>query len=265
MDAYPNTTGAITIVMPALNEAAAVGVHVRRLLASPALGELPVRHVIVVDNGSTDDTAGAAREAGAEVVCEPRRGYGWACLAGVRAASERDVVLLMDADGSDDPAGAAEVAALVLNDAADLALGSRTRGRAERGALTPQQRAGNAIGVSLLRMLTGARLSDLGPQRAIRRERLLALDMCEMTYGWSTEMLIKALRAGYRVAEVPVDHHRRAGGVSKVSGTLRGTVGASWSILSTLARYVRWQPPVLVASEDGAEQAVALASNGGVR
>jgi hypothetical protein len=171
----------------------------------------------------------------------------------------------MDADGSDDPRGAAEVAALVLAGAADLALGSRTRGRAERGALTPQQRAGNAVGVSVLRLLTGAHLTDLGPQRAIRRERLLALDMREMTYGWSTEMLIKALRAGYRVAELQVDHHRRAGGVSKVSGTLRGTVGASWSILTSIARYARWQPPVGVALEDGAEQAVALASKGEAR
>src|SRR5262249_17034883 len=229
--------------MPARNEAGGVDGHVRRLLASPVLGERPVRRIIVVDNASTDDTAGAARAAGAEVVSEPRRGYGWACLTGVRAAAEGDVVLLMDADGSDDPRGAAQVAALVLTAAADLALGSRTRGRAERGALTPQQRAGNAVGVSLLRLLTGARLTDLGPQPAMRRGRLLALAMREMTYGWSTEMLIKALRAGYRVAEVPVDYHRRAGGVSKVSGTLRGTVGASWSILSTIARYARWQPP----------------------
>jgi glycosyltransferase involved in cell wall biosynthesis len=264
VDDYREAVEAITIVMPALNEAAAIGTHVRRLLASPALGALPVRRIIVVDNGSTDDTSGVARTAGAEVVREPRRGYGWACLAGVRAAPDSDVVLLMDADGCDDAVGAAEVAELVLTGTADLALGSRTRGHAERDALTPQQRAGNAVGVLLLRLLTGARLTDLGPLRAIRRERVLALDMREMTYGWSTEMVIKALRAGYRVVEAPVDYHRRAGGVSKVSGTLRGTVGASWSILSTIARYARWQPSAPPA-HDGAERADALASKGAAR
>jgi glycosyltransferase involved in cell wall biosynthesis len=233
----------ISIVLPALNEEAAVGPQVTALLAHAGLRQIGVRRVIVVDNGSSDRTAQVAAAAGAEVVREPRRGYGAACLAGVRATDPGDIVLLMDADGSDDPTGAAHVAALVVRGAADLALGSRVRGHVERGALTPQQRAGNALAALLLRSLAGLRVSDLGPVRAIRREALLALDMRELTYGWSTEMLLKAGRAGYRVSEVPVDYHRRTGGRSKVAGTVLGTLRASRSILATIGRYARWQPP----------------------
>ncbi|HEV7126234.1 MAG TPA: hypothetical protein VGN32_02195, partial [Ktedonobacterales bacterium] len=118
------------------------------------------------------------------------------------------------------------------------------------GALTPQQRVGNALGAVLLRALAGVRVSDLGPVRAVARADLLALDMREMTYGWSTEMLLKAGKAGYRVVEVPVDYHRRVGGSSKVAGTLAGTLKASRSILATLARYARWQPARVVEGAD---------------
>jgi rSAM/selenodomain-associated transferase 1 len=232
----------VAVVLPALNEEATVGAQVRALRAHPTLLALPIARVIVVDNGSDDATAAVARAAGAEVVCEPRRGYGYACLAGVRAAAGVDIVLLMDADGSDDPAGAARVVNLVLCSDADLAVGSRTRGRCEPGALTLQQRVGNAVGALILRLIYGVRVSDLGPVRALRREVLLWLDMHEMGYGWSTEMLAKAARADLHVREVPVDYHRRAGGRSKVAGTLRGTLLASAHILRTLARYVRWRP-----------------------
>lgn len=238
----PANPAAISIVLPALNEEAAVGPQVTALLTHAGLRRLGVRRVIVVDNGSSDGTARVAVAAGAEVVREPRRGYGAACLAGVRASDPSDIILLMDADGSDDPTGAAHVVALVVRGEADLALGSRVRGHVERGALTPQQRAGNALAALLLRPLAGVRVSDLGPVRAIRREALLALDMRELTYGWSTEMLLKAGRAGYRVVEVPVDYHRRAGGRSKVAGTALGTLRASRSILGTIGRYARWQP-----------------------
>lgn len=236
------TSPTVAIIMPALNEAATVGDQTRAILAHGALQALGVRRVIVVDNGSEDETAQVARAAGAQVVSQPQRGYGAACLAGARTA-QADILLLMDADGSDDLAGAARVVARVLAGEADLAMGSRTRGAAEPGALTPQQRAGNLVAVTLMRLLYGARLTDLGPTRAIRRDALLALDMREMTYGWSTEMLVKALRVGYRVVEEPVDYHRRAGGQSKVSGTLRGTLRAGWSILSTVLRYARWRAP----------------------
>jgi glycosyltransferase involved in cell wall biosynthesis len=232
----------VVIVMPALNEAAAVGAQVRTALAHPGLRALPLARIIVVDNGSLDDTAAIARGAGAEVVSEPRRGYGRACLAGVLAAHDTDIILLMDADGSDDLAGAAQVARQALAGEADLAMGSRARGRVEQGALTPQQRVGNAVAALLLRLLCGAQVSDLGPLRAIRRETLLALDMREMTYGWSTEMLVKAARAGLRIVEVPVDYHCRAAGESKVSGTLAGSVHAGWRILAAVLRYARWRP-----------------------
>lgn len=238
----------VVIVMPALNEAAAVGAQVRATLAHPDLRTLPLAGVIVVDNGSEDDTAAIARAAGAEVVSEPQRGYGRACLAGIRAARDADIILLMDADGSDDLAGAAQVARLALAGSADLALGSRVHGQVERGALTPQQRAGNAVAALLLRLVCGAQVSDLGPLRAIRRETLLKLDMREMTYGWSTEMLVKAACAGLRIVEVPVDYHRRAAGESKVSGTLTGSVRAGWRILAAVLRYARWRPSAAVTA-----------------
>lgn len=233
----------IAIVLPALNEEAAVGQQVRALREHPALRALPIHRIIVVDNGSDDATADVARAAGAEVVSEPRRGYGYACLAGVRAATDASIILLMDADGSDDPAGAARVAEMVLSGAADLAMGSRTRGACEPDALTPQQRAGNAVGAVILRRFYGLRLTDIGPVRAIRRDTLLRLDMREMVYGWSAEMLAKAARAGLRVREAPVDYHRRAGGKSKVAGTLRGTLRASHHILRTLFHYRSWTLP----------------------
>jgi len=248
----------ITVIMPALNEAATVGDQTRAILTHEALRALGVGRVIVVDNGSADDTARVARAAGAQVVVQPQRGYGAACRAGALAA-QADILLLMDADGSDDLMGAARVLERVVRGEADLAVGSRTRGRLEPGALTPQQRVGNLVAVILLRLLYGARLTDLGPTRAIRRDALLALDMQEMTYGWSTEMLVKALRAGYFVVEEPVDYHRRAGGQSKVSGTLTGTLRAGWSILSTVLRYARWrtgaqcetpQPPIHTTSQE---------------
>lgn len=232
----------VAIVMPALNEAVTVGDHVRAVWAHPAFRALPLARVIVVDNGSDDATAAVARAAGAEVVSEPRRGYGRACLSGVLAAGDADIIVQMDADGSDDLTGAARVARLVLDGSADLALGSRTAGTVERGALTAQQRVGNAVAVTMIALLCGVRVSDLSPVRAIRRETLLALDMREMTYGWSTEMLVKAARMDLRIAEVPVDYHRRAGGRSKVSGTLVGSVRAGWRILTSVARYARWQP-----------------------
>lgn len=232
----------ITVVIPALDEEAAVGEQVRALLDHPGLRALPIGRVVVVDNGSSDGTAGAARAAGAGVVSESRRGYGAACLAGVLAASEADIVLLMDADGSDDLDGAVQILRLIIDDEADLAMGSRSRGRSQPGALSSQQRLGNAIAVVLMRLLYRVSVSDVGPMRAIRRDALLSLRMGEMTYGWSTEMLVKSARAGYRVAEVPVDYHCRRGGQSKVSGTIRGTVGAGWSMLKTILRHARWQP-----------------------
>jgi rSAM/selenodomain-associated transferase 1 len=228
--------------MPALNEEEAIERHVRAIADHPAIRALPIERLIVVDNGSDDNTEAAARAAGAEVIPEPQRGYGAACLAGVRAAAGADVILLMDADGSDDPADAARIAHCVLSGEADLAMGSRARGATEKGALTLQQRVGNAVGALALRALYGARVSDLGPLRAIRREALLRLEMREMRYGWSTEMLAKATRVGLHIHEEPVVYHQRIAGKSKVGGTARGSIMASAHILRTLCRYVRWRP-----------------------
>jgi rSAM/selenodomain-associated transferase 1 len=243
----------VAIVMPALNEEAAIGRHVRAVAEHPLLRALPIERLIVVDNGSDDGTEAAARAAGAEVIPEPKRGYGAACLAGVRAAAGADVILLMDADGSDDPADAARIARCVLSGAADLAMGSRAHGATEAGALTLQQRAGNAVGALALRALYGARVSDLGPLRAMRRAALLRLEMREMRYGWSTEMLAKAARVGLRIHEEPVAYHQRIAGKSKVGGTLRGSVMASAHILRTLSRYTHWRPSTTSAQEAATE------------
>lgn len=223
----------VDVVIPALDEEAALP-HV--------LAEIPrhlVRRVIVADNGSRDRTAEVARAGGAEVVHEPRRGYGAACLRALAHLREDppEVVVFLDGDRSD---RAEELPSLLREIAlgADLVIGSRARGVRERGALTPQQLVGNAIACGALRMFYGARFTDLGPFRAITWVALERLEMCEPTYGWTVEMQIKAARRGLRCAEVPVSYRRRIG-VSKVSGTVRGTVLASATILTLLARHAR--------------------------
>lgn len=223
----------VDVVIPALDEERAL----------PAvLAEIPrdlVRRVVVCDNGSRDRTAEVAREGGAEVVHEPRRGYGSACLRALARLREDppDVVVFLDGDRSDRPA---EMSLLLdaIAQGADLVVGSRVLGERERGSLTPQQIAGNAVACVALRVLYGARYTDLGPFRAIRWEALERLEMGDPDYGWTVEMQIKAARRGLRHAEVPVSYRRRIG-VSKVSGTLRGTIGASITILRWLARHAR--------------------------
>ncbi len=229
-------TQRIVAVIPALNEAPSITRVVTGLLAG-SVGTLD--RVIVVDNGSTDDTGALAAAAGATVVREERRGYGRACLTGVLAARDADIIVLLDGDAADDPSDLPRVLAPLLRDEADLVVGSRTLGTREAGAMTPQQIVGNALAAWIMRRRYGMRVSDLGPFRAIRRADLLALDMAELTYGWSVEMMVKSARAGYRYREVPVRYHRRIG-VSKVGGTLIGSVRAGWCILSTTVRYSRW-------------------------
>jgi len=227
----------IAAVIPCLNEAASIGQVVAQLRAQP---HVRVERVIVVDGGSTDGTGDAASAAGAEVVREERRGYGRACHAGVLAAEGADVLVLLDGDASDDPADLPRIVGPVVAGEADLVVGSRGRGGREPGSMTPQQLVGNRLAAALMRLLYGLRVSDLGPFRAIRRDKLLALGMREMTYGWSVEMTVKAARAGYRYREVPVSYRRRIG-VSKVGGTVKGSLKAGWCILSTTLKYARWR------------------------
>lgn len=240
------TTGGVSVeqrvvaIIPALNEEHAIGVVVSRLRA---LESASLEAVIVVDNGSEDATGQVAADAGARVVREPRRGYGYACQAGVREATGADILVFLDGDAADDPDDLTQMLASLLSRQADLVVGSRVLGRREPGALAPHQLLGNQLASWLISRLYGVHVTDLGPFRAIRRDALLVLDMQEMTYGWPVEMMVKAIRAGYRYEETPVSYHRRIG-VSKVSGTVRGSVLAGYYILTRLMRYSRWCPPV---------------------
>ena len=226
----------VDILIPALNEEATIG-HVAA--AVRAAGQ-PVRHLVVIDNGSTDQTAALAEQHGALVVREPARGYGAACLRGLRFIEQQkvhpDLVVFMDADGSDDPADLGRLIDAILA-GADLAIGSRTLGLAEPGSLAPAQRVGNAVAVNLIRAVYGQKYTDLGPFRAIRYPALLALGMSDTDYGWTVEMQVKAVQRGLRIAEVPVRYHRRRGGESKISQTVRGSIGAGAKILYTIFRH----------------------------
>ena len=228
----------LAVVIPALNEEAAIGPVVAEVLIATRRDDLAasVTGVYVVDNGSTDRTAEVAAAAGATVVPEPRRGYGRACLAGVLAAGEVDLIALMDGDGSDRPDELPLLLASLLAGEADLVVGSRTLGSYEPGSLLPQQLVGNKVAAVMLRLLYGIRVTDIGPFRVIRRADLLRLGMREMTYGWSVEMIARAGRAGLRVREVPVTYRKRSAGESKVSGNLRASVRAGSRIIATILR-----------------------------
>ncbi len=228
-------------VLPALDEEAVVGAVVRGLAAALA-GAPGVAscEIVVCDNGSRDRTATAAKSAGATVVAATRRGYGSACLAGLaylraRPAGPPDVVLFADADGADDPAEVTRLLAPLTDGGADLVIGSRTLGRAEPGALTAPQRFGNRLAAFLLRAWFGTTTTDLGPFRAVRWSALERLSMRDPDYGWTVEMQAKAAKRGLVVVEVPVSYRQRIGR-SKISGTVRGVVGAGVKILTTIVR-----------------------------
>lgn len=217
----------VSVVIPALNEESSLP------LVLDAIPRELVHEILVVDNGSEDGTARAAREHAARVIREPRRGYGSACLAGIAAADRPDVFAFLDADYSDRPEELPEILAPILERRADLVIGSRTTGERERGALLPQAILGNWLATGLIRLFWGERFTDLGPFRAIRADALRALDMRDRDFGWTVEMQVKAARAGLRCAEVPVSYRRRVGR-SKITGTVRGTVLASRKILGTI-------------------------------
>lgn len=225
----------LDVLIPALNEEGSLP------LVLADLPRPPVRRIVVADNGSVDGTARVAKEGGAEVVAAPRRGYGSACLAGLdylRQTGPPDVVVFVDADYSDHPEELPALVAPILAGEADLAIGSRVLGRRERGALLPQARAGNLVACLLIRLFYGHRFTDLGPFRAIRWDALESLAMADPNFGWTAEMQVKAVRRGLRCVEVPVSYRRRVG-VSKITGTISGTLRAGYKILWTVARYIR--------------------------
>jgi glycosyltransferase involved in cell wall biosynthesis len=228
----------LVFIIPALNEEAALAPMLDGLRAALDAAACADADIVVVDNGSHDGTADVARKHGARVVSEPRRGYGQACLAGIAALSAgTEVVAFLDADGSDDPKDLVRLLTPVREGKADMALGSRTLAARAAGAFTPQQAFGNWLATGLMRVFFGARYTDLGPFRLIRREALERLKMKDTNFGWTIEMQIKAHRSGLRVMEIPVSYRKRIAGESKISGSLLGTVRAGWKILWTIAKY----------------------------
>lgn len=233
----PATT--VAVIIPALDEEGVVGEVVRSVPRNAA--GATIQSVIVVDNGSVDETATVARDAGALVISEAVRGYGRACLAGLEfvASNPPDIVAFMDADGADDPADLDAILAPIVEDRADLVIGSRALGarlgRAEAGALMPQAVFGNWLACTLIHLRWGVRFTDLGPFRAIRWTSLAGLRMSDRTFGWTVEMQAKAARDGVRWREVPAGYRRRVG-KSKISGTIMGSTRAGAKILWTIGR-----------------------------
>ena len=225
----------VTVIIPAYNEEKSIQKVIRDIP-----GGL-VSEVVVVNNNSKDATARQATAVGATVVHEPRQGYGFACLKGIDYVKTRpdppDIIVFLDADYSDHPEEMPALIAPILERGCDLVIGSRNLGKRERGAMLPQQIFGNWLATALLRGLYGAKFTDLGPFRAIRYDQLLAIGMRDQTYGWTVEMQLKAAKRGLNCCEVPVSYRKRIG-VSKVSGTVKGTVLAGYKIITTIFRYL---------------------------
>ena len=220
----------VSVIIPTHNEAQAIG---------RVIGEIPsdlVNEVIVVDSNSNDGTPEIARTMGARVVQEPRRGYGRACLTGLAHVSAPDVVVFLDGDYSDRPAELPILLAPIINGSADITLGSRLGPHQIAGALPWHSAFGNRLAAALINILYGLKISDLGPFRAGRADVLRGLALSETTYGWAVEMILKGTLGGFRIVEVPISYYPRIG-KSKISGTLKGTIGATWFILSLIVRY----------------------------
>jgi glycosyltransferase involved in cell wall biosynthesis len=220
----------VSVIIPTHNEAQSID----RVLA-----DLPaniVTEVLVVDSNSSDGTPEIAAKMGARVLHEPRRGYGRACLAGLAAVSTPDVVVFLDGDYSDRPDELPLLLAPIIEGRADITLGSRLHAQHSADALPWHQAFGNRLAAGLIRRLYGVKITDLGPFRAARADVLRQLELQENTYGWAVEIILKGTLAGFRIVEVPVSYYPRIG-KSKISGTLKGTVGAAWFILSLIVRY----------------------------
>lgn len=221
----------IDVIIPVYNEADSIAYVIRDLPKNR------VRHIIVCNNNSTDDTPEIARRSGAVVVDAPARGYGNACLKGMAYIADQnikpDIVVFLDGDYSDFPGQLPEVVAPIIHQNFDIVIGSRALGKMEQGAMMPQQIFGNWLATRLIKIFFGYTFTDLGPFRAIRYDRLLELQMADKTYGWTVEMQVKAAKKGFRCKEVAVDYKKRIG-ESKVSGTIKGTILAGYKILWTI-------------------------------
>jgi glycosyltransferase involved in cell wall biosynthesis len=223
-------TPRVSVIIPVFNEQDAI---------TAVLSDLPkhlITEIIVVDNGSTDATARLASENGARVVSERRRGYGSACLKGIALADRPDIIAFIDGDYSDHPQELKQVLAPVLSGNVDFCVGSRVKGEREPGALLPHARFGNWLSTSLIAAFFWVDFTDLGPFRAIRADTLARLDMQDTTFGWTVEMQVKAALLRIPTVEVPVSYRRRIG-VSKITGTIEGTIKAGWIILFTIFKY----------------------------
>lgn len=223
----------IKVIIPAIDEADSIAKVVRGLPSH-------VSEIIVVDNGSKDETIPNARRAGATVLEEGRMGYGSACLKGLDYVSKQskapDIIVFIDGDYSDYPAELDKVVAPILEEGIDFVVGARRKSLREPGSMTPQQVFGNRLATGLMKLLFNSRFTDLGPFRAIRYEKLMALEMEDTTYGWTVEMQLKILRKKMTYTEVPV-HYKKRIGISKVSGTLKGTIFAGIKILGWIFKY----------------------------
>lgn len=240
----------IAVVIPARNEAAAIG---QVVVDVPDWAD----QIMVADNGSTDATASTARAAGADVVCQPEPGYGAACLSGIAALEPADIIVFLDGDYSDYPQEMAALVDPIANGNCDLVIGSRVTGERQAGALLPQQRFGNWLATTLIRLIWRHRYTDLGPFRAIDAGKLEALAMADRNFGWTVEMQIRAIEEGLRIEEVPVSYRCRIG-QSKVSGTISGTVRAGTKILYIIARQALRRRPKQARSDAMSQRRLAL-------
>jgi len=225
----------IDVIIPAFNEQDSIG---------KVINDIPeslVREIVVVNNNSTDSTYEMAWETGATVLHEDRKGYGYACLKGINYLNSKEnkpeIIVFLDADYSDHPEEMPSVVEPIIKENIDLVIGSRDLGNREKGSMTPQQLFGNWLSTKLMRLLYKANFTDLGPFRAIKFDSLIKLDMKDKTYGWTIEMQLKALRHNLKYDEVPVSYRKRIG-VSKVSGTVKGTIMAGFKIITAIFKYL---------------------------
>jgi len=230
-------TQKIMVIIPAFNEADSIG---------SVIGDIPknlAREIVVVSNASSDETEKNARKAGATVLREDARGYGYACLKGIEHAKSKpsrerpDIIVFLDGDYSDYPEEMDRLVRPIIDEHFDMVIGSRALGNRQKGSMLPQAVFGNALATTLIRWLYGASFTDLGAFRAIKFDRLLDLDMQDKTFGWTVEMQVKAAKKGLKYCEVPVSYRKRIG-ISKITGTLGGTIKAGYRIIWTIFKYL---------------------------